>query len=70
MTEFSEISEALDRIVAGQQQQQQRPVADERPAVADTTPEAEFLAQIEAAQQKSGGWVSVPLDQTTDGGRF
>lgn len=69
MTDFAKISEALDRIVAAQQQPQaQQQVAGERPAAASA--EDQFAAQIEAAQQKSGGWVSVPLDQTTDGGRF
>jgi len=70
MSEFTDATEALDRIEQARRQQQ-RPVAEEQPErPAADTPEAAFLAQIRQAQARGGGWTSVPLDGTTDGGRF
>ena len=61
MSEFKTVSESLDRIEQ-QARQQQQPVADERPASRTVvTPDDAFLAQIRAAQERSGGWQSTPL---------
>ncbi len=63
----------LRELAAQQQKQRAQPSlpADNQTAAAADSADA-FARQIEAAQQRSGGWTSVPIDQpvTDQTGRF
>ena len=67
-----EAAQLLHTIAAKQPQQQDpRPVVvDGQAAAGDNAADERFARQIREAQQKSGGWQSVPLGTSDDGGRF